>query len=146
MRNLTANIPNYVLIDGNHRVAPLVTPLHSGTDCDAVYGFSSKELYDRFSANSKRALKPYPLVARYLKKLIDESDDRLTLLIIDATGPDEPFVQAATVEAVLDAKQNKSPRVVVAFRLLFDEDTRAYRVDEEFDREDEPLDAIQAKS
>jgi hypothetical protein len=131
---LAASTPNYVLIDGNLRIGPKILPLDVGTECWAIYGFSSKIAYDRFCSNSHRALKPYPLVTGYLRNQMDAPGDTLKLVVIDANAPSEPSVYAATMEAVLEAQESRAAHVTAAYRLTRDEEANAYRVEEE-DRE-----------
>ena len=83
---VAASTPNYVLIDGNLRIGPKILPLDFGTECWAIYGFSSKSTYDRFCSNSQRALKPYPLVPGYLRNQMDAPGDRLKLVVMDASA------------------------------------------------------------
>jgi hypothetical protein len=125
-----ASTPNYVLIEGNLRIGPKVTPLKAGTECSAIYGFSDKGPYDKFCANSQLALKPYPLVKGYLRNQIDESGDSLKLVVIDAASHTEHCVNTATIEAVLAALQSSSAHVTATHQLTFDEEANAYRVDE----------------
>ena len=132
---VVADTPNYVLIDGNLRIGPKVVPLDAGRGCSAIYGFSDKGPYDKFCANSQVALKPYPLVKGYLRNQIDAQGDSLKLVVIDATGPRGPYLQAATMEAVLEAQESRAAHVTAAYRLTFDDEAYAYRVHEEGDVE-----------
>jgi hypothetical protein len=118
--------PCYVLMDGNCPIGPKVGPLNSGSECSAVYGFSDKSCYDKFSANSQLPLTPYPLVKGYLRNQLDGPGDGLKLVVIDAAGFREPCLQAATMQAVLDAAES---HVTTAYRLNLDQDTNAYSVD-----------------
>ena len=54
----------------------------------------------------------------------------LKLVVIDAAGIDEPYLQAATMEAVLEAQQNNAIHVTARYRLVFDQQADAYRVEE----------------
>ena len=56
-------------------------------------------------------------------------------MVIDAVGPTEPCLHAATIEAVLEAQENCTAHVTAAYRLTFDEEANAYRVDEPCDVE-----------
>mgnify|MGYP001822969437 CR=1 FL=1 len=144
LRTVAASTPNYVLIDGNLRIGPKVVPLDAGIECSAIYGYSDKGPYDKFCANSQIALKPYPLVQGYLRNQIDASGDNLKLVVIDAAGPREPYLHAATIEAVLEAQERCAAHVTVTYRLTFDEEANAYRVDEEGDVENERFDEARA--
>ena len=128
-----ASTPNYVLIDGTLRIGPEVVPLDAGLECSAIYGFSDKGPYDRFCANSQLALKPYPLVKGHLRNQIDAPGDSLKLVVIDAAGPSEPYLHAATFKAVLEAQETHAAHVTAAYRLTFDKEVNAYRVDEQCD-------------
>jgi hypothetical protein len=93
-----------------------------------IYGFSDKGPYDWFCAKSELALKPYPLVKGYLRNQIDLPGDVLKLVVIDARGPCEPYLQAATMEAVLEAQESRATSVNAGYRLMFEQDANAYRV------------------
>ena len=136
MSTVAASTPNYVLIDGNLRIGPKVVPLDAGTECSAIYGFSDKGPYDKFCTNSQQALKPYPLVKGYLRNQMDAPGDSLKLVVIDAAGPSEPYLHAATIEAVLEAQESRAAHVTAAYRLTFDEEANAYRVDKQCDVEE----------
>jgi hypothetical protein len=51
-------------------------------------------------------------------------------VVLDAAGPRDPFLQAATMEAVLEAQENRTTHVNAAYRLMFDQKANAYRVEE----------------
>ena len=122
--------PNYVLMDGKRRIGPSVAQLPMGAECSPIYGFSDKDPYDTFCAKSQLRLRPYPLVKGYLRDQTNEPDDRLKLVVIDAAGPQEPCIYAATMEAVLEAQENRRTHVTTAYRLVFDQQAEAYRVEE----------------
>ena len=127
---VSLSISRYVLIDGNLRIGPKVVPLDAGIECSAVYGFSDKGPYDKFCANSQIALKPYPLVKGYLRNQIDALGDSLKLVVIDAASPSEPYLQVATMEAMLKAQECRDNCVTAAYRLRFDQQAEAYRVEQ----------------
>ena len=143
LKTVAASTPSYVLIDGNLRIGPKVVPLDAGMECSAIYGFSDKGPYDKFCAKNQQALKPYPLVKGYLRNQID-APNSLKLVVIDAAGPNEPYLHAATIEAVLEAQESRAAHVTAAYRLTFDEEANAYRVDEQCYVEKEQFDATQA--
>lgn len=128
---LVAVTPYYVLMDGNRRIGPKVVRLPSGIECSPIYGFSGKGPYDKFCTNAQLALKPYPLVKLYLRSQAETPDDGLKLVVLDAAGPREPCLHAATMEAALEAQENRAPQVIAAYRLLFDQEANAYRVEED---------------
>ena len=130
MSEVVAGTPCYVLMDGNRRIGPKVLPLHSGIDCSPIYGFSNKDLSDKFCMNSQLPLTPYPLVKVYLRNQATAPGDGLKLVVIDAAGPREPHVRATTMEAVLEAQENRTTHVTVAYRLMFDQEADAYRVED----------------
>ena len=142
LSTVAASTPNYVLIDGNLRIGPKVVPLDAGMECSAIYGFSDKRPYDKFCANSQQTLKPYPLVKGYLRNQIDEPGDSLKLVVIDAAGPKERFLRAATMEAVLEAQQSLAAHVTASYRLSFDEEASAYRLDQQCDVEKKQSDEM----
>ncbi len=122
--------PYFVLVCGKRHMGPSVVPLPTGTECPPIYGFSKKDAYDRFCLNSHLALTPYPLVRRHLRNQTSAPDDGLKLVVVDAAGPREPYLQAATVESVLEAHENRMSHVTVAYRLVFNQQAEAYRVEE----------------
>ena len=136
--------PRYVLLDENRRLSPKVIPLDSGCECSVIYGFSDKGPYDRFSGNSDIALRPYPLVKGYLRNKVGDSSGGLKLIVLDADGPRERHLHAATIEAVLEAQESRAAHVTAAYRLTFDEEADAYRVDEQFDLKEEQFDESHA--
>jgi hypothetical protein len=127
---VVAVTPYYVLLEGKRRIGPHVLPLLSGIECLPIYGFSDKGPYDKFCTNSPLALTPYPLVKGYLQSQTESPDEGLKLIVIDAAGPGEPLLYAATMEAVLEAQENRTTVVTVTHHLTFDQDTDAYRVEE----------------
>ena len=128
---VTVSTPNYVLIAGNLRIGPKIVQSDAGRGCSAIYGFSDKGLYDTFCRNSEQPLRPYPLVMGYLRNELDAQADRLQLVVIDAAGPTESQVHAATFDAVLGAQESHAAQVTAAYRLTFAEEADAYRVEEE---------------
>lgn len=120
--------PRYVLMDRKGRISPKVVLLASGRICTAIYGFSEKGLYDKFSLQSDEALTPYPLVKGYLQNQVDAAGDNLKLVVVDAAEFDEPFLDAATMEAVLEAQENRASHVAATYRLVLDEKTKDYTV------------------
>jgi hypothetical protein len=120
--------PYYIWMDGKRRLGPEVAPLPSGPECLAIYGFSDKDRYDKFCANSQLALKPYPLTKFYLQNLADTPGSSLNLVVVDAPGPHEPCLQAGTMEAVLQGQKDRTPHVTAAYHLTLDQDVVAYQV------------------
>jgi hypothetical protein len=122
--------PRYVLLDENRRLGPMVIPSDVGVGCSVIYGFSDKGPYDRFCGNSDLALRPYPLVEGYLRNQVGVSGGDLKLIVLDADGPRERCLHAATMEAVLEAKENRAAGVNTGYRLILDPKADAYRVEE----------------
>ena len=122
------NTPYYVLLDGKQRLGPKLLRPRAGPEGVAIYGFSDKPPYDLFCANSDLALTPYPLVKGYLKDQILDSGDAVLLVVVDAAGPNEPEVNAATMNSVLEALEQKSAHVTISFRLMLDQKSHAYRM------------------
>jgi hypothetical protein len=129
MSVLLVETPNYVLLERTQRIGPELLALDSGQDCIAVYGFSDKQPYDEFCENSELALTPYPLVKGYLRNQLEEAGDTLLLVVVDAAGPDESHLNAATMQSILKAQENHSSQVTVSHRLTRDEQSQAYRVE-----------------
>jgi hypothetical protein len=127
---VAAATSHYVLMEMNRRIGPKVEPFPAGSPCEAIYGFSDSVFYEAFRMNNPRELTPYPLVKSYLRKEVDESAHVLKLVILDAAGPDESYVQAATIEAVLEAHENGAAHVTAAYRLKFNQKDEVYQVGE----------------
>ena len=127
---VSASTPNYVLLNGKTRISPNVFPLRSGRVCSSLYGFSDKVPYDLFRTNSEVALTPFPLVKVYLRTLIETGSENLHLVILDASGPNDVTVRAATMEAVLEAHISQASSILAEYSLTFDTKTNGYRVDE----------------
>ncbi|MFY8199659.1 MAG: hypothetical protein ACOVLE_03255 [Pirellula staleyi] len=123
-----ARTPQYVLMEGKERIGPKVASLQDGVVCSAIYGFSDKQPYEAFCSHSSLALTPYPLVRFYLQSQVDEEDERLKLVVLDAAQSDSDVVFAITVQGALDAHKSGSKSVPIAYRLVFDSDTSEYRV------------------
>jgi hypothetical protein len=120
-------------MDGTQRIGPRVVQSASQINDSPIYGFSDKGPYDDFCANSQLALTPYPLVKVYLKSQIDAPNDGVHLVVLDAAGPHDTCLHAATMEAVLEAQENRTTHMTVAYRLTFDREADAYRVEEASD-------------
>lgn len=128
MNALAVSTPRYVLRHQNTGIGPSLSSTHSGPRYTAIYAFSDKQPYDVFCKNSQQALVPYPLVARYLSNQLAEAGDTIPLLVIDAAGPNEPYLHAATYTAVLEAIEKREALVSTSFSLEFDPSEQAYRV------------------
>ena len=126
-----ADTPYYVLLDNNRRIGPSVAPLEAGRECMAIYAFSNKRTYDIFCTSSQLALTPYPLVQAYLRSQVDEPNVGLKLVVLDAAGPLDPSVHAASMEAVLEAQVQRTPQVTPDYHLVFDPEADAYRVEDQ---------------
>jgi hypothetical protein len=57
--------------------------------------------------------------------------DGLKLVVVDAAGPRDPCLHAATMEAVLEAQENRTAHVTAARHLIFDQEASAYREESE---------------
>ena len=125
-----AHTPYYVLMDDNGRIGPEVLELHSRIPCLPIYGFSGRHAYETFRTNSQQTLRPYPLVKRYLQEQSRAPRDGLKLVVIDAAGPREPYLNAATMIAVLEGQENRATQVASRYRLVLDDQVGAYRVEE----------------
>ena len=129
MNALLASTPCDVLLDGHQRLAPKLMAHPGGLEYNAIYGFSSKKSYDLFCANSDQPLMPYPLVKGYLKNQIADAGDAVQLVVVDAAGPQETQVHAATMNSVLEAVEQNANQVMLSFRLILDRESQAYRVE-----------------
>ena len=121
MNEVVVCTPRYVLLDGDRRLGPKVIPLDSGVECSIIYGFSDKGPYDRFCGNSDLALRPYPLVEGHLRNQVGDSGSDLKLIVLDADGPRDRCLHAATMEAVLQAQENRLAQLPAAYELVLDQ-------------------------
>ena len=126
----TFSTPNYVLLNGKTRISPTVLPMRSGRACKALYGFSDKAPYDTFRSSSESPLTPFPLVKVYLRTLIETSPDDLHLVILDATGPGDATLHAATTESILESHLKQFAAVNAEYILSFDSKANGYRIEE----------------
>ena len=91
MNAVTANLPNYVLLDGKQRLGPRLLALPTGPEFVAIHGFSDKQPYDRFCTQCDLLLTPYPLVKGYLKNQIADAGETV-LLVLDQAKLDLRFL------------------------------------------------------
>lgn len=129
LNELLVNTPCDVLLDDEQRLGPKLLAQPGGPQYEAIYGFSSKESYDVFCANSDHPLIPYPLVKGYLKNQIADSGDTVQLVVVDAAGPQETQVHVATMNSVLEAVEQNANQVTLSFRLKLDRKSQAYCVE-----------------
>ena len=125
---MVESTPQYVLMDGNRRIGPKVVRSETGEDCLPIYGFSAAGAYEKFRLHSEQALTPYPLVKVYLQMQVDDSGDDLKLVVVDAVGPHDLNLHAATMEAVLEAHENRTNHVTARYLLTFDQELSAYKL------------------
>lgn len=123
-----AKTPRYVLRDGSHPTSPSLLQASSDAQTMAIFGFSDKPEYDVFWNASSLALKPYPLVKGHLQNQI-ALDGSLKLIVLDAASSQEPILQAATFQAVLESFQLDSESVPVSHHLIRDESSSEFRVE-----------------
>lgn len=136
MHTLYMKTPYYFLLEGKSRIKPLVVPKHSGPGYCVYYAFSDKPQYDLFQANSNRALVPYPLVSTFLMECISLGEDQEQLLVIDAVGPQDAVLHAATMRSVLNSHASRDEHVGIAFRLTKREGDQAYAVTKSHDNQE----------
>ncbi|GAA5507682.1 hypothetical protein Rcae01_03139 [Novipirellula caenicola] len=120
--------PYYVLIFDKSRIGPTLTAAESASSYQVIYGFSDKKPYDTFCANSPRPLTPYPLVKGYLQSQIEMAPDVIHLVVVDATGPHDAVLYAATMQSVFDSQKTQNPQVTASFRLTLNADNESYAV------------------
>ena len=119
--------PQYMFRDDDRCLGPICTALRSGMECTAIYGFSDKMHFDIFRENSSSELKPYPLVKVFLRDQAETTEDGLRLMVLDAAKPDAPILHAATMEAVLAVREQRTTKLVSTHTLTFDQSINAYR-------------------
>jgi hypothetical protein len=124
-----ASVPRFVLLDERRRIGPEALPSASGLEYSICYGFSDKAMYERFRGNSPRPLTPYPLVQTFLRAEAAKPQGSGSLVAIDATGPDDLHLHAATAAAVLAAHEQKTATVVAACDMVRVSGSQAYRVE-----------------
>jgi hypothetical protein len=124
----SAPTPHYVLLNEKQRIGPTVDASKISDRLLVVYGFSDKGPYDQFCSNWPTLLTPYPLVQRYLSDQMDSTDYDLRLVVIDATGPDQPHIYAATMESTLSALHESSETIEITHCLSYDSETSAYTI------------------
>ena len=124
--------PKYVLKSGNQPIALTINSDDPTASCVCVYGFSDKLIFDAYKKNDKQPLIPYPLVKGYLANQIATAESAgkkgadTGLVILDATGPTQPTVFAATMAAVLNAQEENTKQVPIEFELIFNSETDCY--------------------
>lgn len=123
-----ADVPRFVLMHERRRVGPQLMTEPAGVEYAAVYGFSTRALYERFRGNSDLALAPYPLVQAYLRAEGEKSNAARSLIVIDAAGPGDARLYAATTGAVLEAQEHQATRVAAAYQLVRGSGSQAYQV------------------
>lgn len=121
--------PFYVLLDGKQRLGPKLLASHAGPEFKAIYGFSNREAYDLFCAKSDHSFIPYPLVKGYLQNQIADSGDTVQLVVVDPTGPQQAHLNAATMNSILEAVNQKATQVTLSFRLTLDPALQAYCIE-----------------
>jgi hypothetical protein len=122
-------LPRYVLMRQHERIGPSCISLESQPAYTAIYAFSDKIPYDAFVANSGLALTPYPLVKRYLREQCDDIEGAMKLVVIDAASSKEPYLMAVTMRSVLEALDDQAASMSPSYRLRFEEEAQAYRVE-----------------
>lgn len=117
MNALLAHTPRFVLMNGKQRIGPQLERSDSDPPSVSIYAFSDKSFYDQFRTNSPVALTPYPLVKDYLQSQITDSNNAAGLIVVDAAGPNESHLNAATMQSVLAAMETKDDHVAISCRL-----------------------------
>ena len=84
---------------------------------------------DAFCREGQLGLRPYPLVKGYLQSQMATAETGVQLIVLDYAGPRENSLQAATMEAVLDAQQNQATHVTATHELTFDQELNSYRLE-----------------
>jgi len=132
---LVVATPYYVLKDGMTPIGPRLA-ISESMGCLAIFGFSSKAPYDIFCSESSASLAPYPLVKDYLRNQVgisgepSENEECLKLVILDAPGPCESSLHAATMEDVLQAQENRTTRMTPTHHLTFNAKSGKYHLEE----------------
>ncbi len=114
----TVATPHYLLLGSNGPVGPDIMQSAPAADQFVVYGFSSRQQYDRFTVAGHAVLRPYPLLNGHLTKPSDYTGNRITLIAIDADGPEELEVRATSAESLVQALASGIDQVAVEFHLV----------------------------
>ncbi len=132
--NIAVATPRYVLLIDTEKMGPTVLLGDPDSRCVAIYGFSDKGPYDEFRANGDLALRPYPLVEGYLRNQLSNDNGNesecLRLVVLDSSSPDERFVYAASMQAVLDSMTNQKPSVLAEYKLSLVQRNGVYQLDD----------------
>jgi hypothetical protein len=123
---LTVAKPRYLLLGSDGPVGPEVIRSTTDTGSSAVFGFSSKEHYDRFCTATELPLRPYPLLKGHLRKSPEFTGERITLICVDPGGPVEAEFQATSAESLLLAIETGSDQVPIQFHLIGSPQGSAY--------------------
>ncbi len=123
-----ANTPRYVLRDGSHPTSPAVLQTPSDVQSAVIFGFSDKPEYDVFLLSSALALTPYPLVKGYLQNQLALNVGSLKLIVLDAASAQQPILDAATFQAVLEAFLQSKDTVAISHQLVLDAASSGYRI------------------
>ena len=129
-----AATPFYVLRSGKQSIYPTINVDDPNSNCVCIYGFSDKPIYDKFIQSTDKLLTPYPLVDGYLEnRIADEAaatgdQPSLQLVILDASNFSQQTISAATMAAILLARQEKSSQTPVEFELTFNSETSSYTI------------------
>lgn len=100
--------PRYVLLDGDKPVGTFLVSEPNEVAEKTIFGFSDKPQYDAFRANSELAYKPYPLVKGFLRGQMEQKEDAVALVAIDASGPKDESFQVCSVEQTLRAYESNA--------------------------------------
>ena len=121
--------PRYVLKDGSHPTSPVVVVDATEVEPTVIFGFSGKASYDLFWKAQSASLTPFPLVRLFLQNKIDQGGNSLSLVVLDATSPQQEILAAATFQAVAEAFRQNSETLPVSHRLIRSGDSTGYRVE-----------------
>jgi len=126
---ITTATPYYVLLQSKTTIGPNLLPAKNGKSFSAIYGFSDKIPYDAYRDHSTAKLKPYPLVKGDLKNQVEAVSEEIRLIVLDANGPHDSGLTAATVQAVLIAVENRQTQLIPTHLLHWEAEANAYRVE-----------------
>jgi hypothetical protein len=135
----STKLPRYVLRDGRVLTGLSLSNDSATASVSAIYGFSDKPQYDFYLAQCTRTLTPYPLVKGYLKNQIEASPDSLQLVVLDAASPNQYLLDAATMQAIVDALNLNLETVPISHQLTLDASTATYRIGTLNDRSTEKV-------
>lgn len=116
--------PYYVLLAGAVPFSPRMIETTTFHSAIVLFGFSDKMPYDRFQANTRQGLTPFPLVKRTMASHLAARNR--CLVVVDAVSPNDILLYAASMQSVLLAHETKASHVPLDCELAFVPESAGY--------------------